>query len=765
MTFNRNLALLITTNIAILLISLVFIIAVSTTNAEARQISIVDRNAGVDQIFPNILLISATAKNKIGKSVSSISTGFQFGQNHNIVTGKILLDNLGVIRQKSLRITVKFEAYETFDAKVTSVSKETGILILSLNNFHVVSRKKSTRPKSNEDNIADQSPRRPNSLCADLDFSTIPPASELYNAKVYVAVYSDRYSRTIVSGNVISSSNKIISEIAQIKLQAGAPVFDSFGYVVGVAGQEQRSNVYPNFGTPMEIIPIDEVMRSISLAEDENCVPEVFLQVPPNPPSDYCYYQITTYSLGKLNCDGWDPEDEDIAELELDEGCNLDALHQQLVHDKIWHEAIKTKRLTGSVIESTEMNSQIISVAANQRSTIDFALKRLNTTIPTYLLIYGNIEKFGNTPSTCVWLVRPNGQISSGITHEANSYLLPSLWNGLKVSSRNRVQRTAGSDDDCLTITSARPAPDGAAIQDVLLNAAKAILPDTIAAALASASNGSRLLIAPTGEIAKLPFSAFPIPGGQIVDKFAVVMLPNLQSLTKYSDVDSEQKSIRQNDVELYQNKEKVLVIGEPDLNWDKTYCWSELPFASIEAAHVATLMGVEPLLGTEANYNAVRRLLTNGQDSLQLIYIASHGVTDPENPADGSYVALDGEHLRGRDLRKLHFSARPIVVLSACETGLGKVFPNQGVFGLVDQWYLAGGAQIAASLWDVDDEGNAALMQVFSTRLVLGQNQNSEFALQRAMLEIRKKVDDPALWASMMVYGDPSISPAPAAP
>ena len=97
---------------------------------------------------------------------------------------------------------------------------------------------------------------------------------------------------------------------------------------------------------------------------------------------------------------------------------------------------------------------------------------------------------------------------------------------------------------------------------------------------------------------------------------------------------------------------------------------------------------------------------------------------------------------------------------MSACETGLGKVFTG-GVFGLGEEWYDAGAAQVVMSLWQVDDQGTAKLMNLFIRNLVeqfnTGMAEGAEYALAAAMRELKKEESNPAIWAAFQVYGRPS--------
>jgi hypothetical protein len=170
----------------------------------------------------------------------------------------------------------------------------------------------------------------------------------------------------------------------------------------------------------------------------------------------------------------------------------------------------------------------------------------------------------------------------------------------------------------------------------------------------------------------------------------------------------------------------------------------------------VADLVGERPLLGGEATKTEVLAELARKRDA-KLIYLATHAMSDAVNPMDGSFLGLAGAHLYGRDIKSLVFVNNPLVVMSACQTGLGKVFEG-GTFGLVRAWYHVGSAQIVMSLWNIDDLATKDIMLGFMRRITSGAM--AEFALREAMLDTRARHPDPALWASVGLFGLPSKTP-----
>ena len=117
-----------------------------------------------------------------------------------------------------------------------------------------------------------------------------------------------------------------------------------------------------------------------------------------------------------------------------------------------------------------------------------------------------------------------------------------------------------------------------------------------------------------------------------------------------------------------------------------------------------------------------------------------------PEEAEDG---LLTAEDVTGLDLL-----ATELVVLSACETGLGQVHVGEGVFGLRRAFVLAGAKTLVMSLWKVPDEPTRELMEDFYGRLLAGQGRAE--ALREAQLAMKAKYPDPFYWGAFICQGDP---------
>jgi hypothetical protein len=147
----------------------------------------------------------------------------------------------------------------------------------------------------------------------------------------------------------------------------------------------------------------------------------------------------------------------------------------------------------------------------------------------------------------------------------------------------------------------------------------------------------------------------------------------------------------------------------------------SRLPFSRQEASAIAALVPVkERLVATD--FQASRALATSGDlGSYRLVHFATHGFLNSEHPELSglvlSLVGRDGRaqdgFLRLGDIYNLRLAA-DVVVLSACQSALGKAVRGEGLVGLTRGFMYAGAPRVVASLWQVDDESTAELMRRF---------------------------------------------------
>lgn len=174
----------------------------------------------------------------------------------------------------------------------------------------------------------------------------------------------------------------------------------------------------------------------------------------------------------------------------------------------------------------------------------------------------------------------------------------------------------------------------------------------------------------------------------------------------------------------------------------------ARLPFARQEAKVIEKLASGKAFLGTEATREAVLR------NPARILHFAAHSVFDSTRP-DRVEIALAGGPLRLRDIQSLRLESS-LVVLSACQTALGKEMKREGLLSLAQEFQRAGVAQVVASLWKVDDRATAELMNRFYEELLTRGLPAAE-ALRNAQrtLAASKRWAHPYYWAGFVVQGD----------
>ncbi len=103
-------------------------------------------------------------------------------------------------------------------------------------------------------------------------------------------------------------------------------------------------------------------------------------------------------------------------------------------------------------------------------------------------------------------------------------------------------------------------------------------------------------------------------------------------------------------------------------------------------------------------------------------------------------------------EAKDLDLSSTELVVLSACETGVGKVSVGEGVVGLQRAFLDAGSNSVMMSLFKVNDEATKELMESFYRNWM--ETGNKQTALIAAKKEIKAKYNQPVLWGSFILVG-----------
>lgn len=190
---------------------------------------------------------------------------------------------------------------------------------------------------------------------------------------------------------------------------------------------------------------------------------------------------------------------------------------------------------------------------------------------------------------------------------------------------------------------------------------------------------------------------------------------------------------------------------------------FERLPFTGIEAEALRGLVGEDKrfeALGFEAN----RSVVTSGElKRYRVVHFATHGVLNEKHPEmSGLVLSLhdskgqrqDG-FLRGYEICRLGLRAE-LVVLSACQTGLGEDVRGEGLVGLTRSFMYAGAPRLVVSLWNVNDRSTAELMRRFY-RGMYAHRLTPAAALRCTQLSMMndRRWNDPYHWAPFVFQGE----------
>jgi CHAT domain-containing protein len=193
---------------------------------------------------------------------------------------------------------------------------------------------------------------------------------------------------------------------------------------------------------------------------------------------------------------------------------------------------------------------------------------------------------------------------------------------------------------------------------------------------------------------------------------------------------------------------------------------FSELPGTKKEIDVIASLAldkaAIHRFEGTDASELKIKSIKTP-----TILHIATHGEFTQQNGTD-SYLqsklilagAGDGQaftlsdysmyedgFLTAYEVTEMDLLNTDLVILSACETGLGEIQNGEGVWGLQRAFQLAGAKNVLGSLWKISDEATVVFMESFYTALLNGSSTSQSY--QTAMKETRKQFSHPYYWGA----------------
>jgi CHAT domain-containing protein len=248
---------------------------------------------------------------------------------------------------------------------------------------------------------------------------------------------------------------------------------------------------------------------------------------------------------------------------------------------------------------------------------------------------------------------------------------------------------------------------------------------------------GKDLVVIPHDVLHYLPFQALVSPGGKYLIQDYPIYYLSSASLMQFTH---EKRRA---------GGERALVMGNPSLG-DEAY---NLRFAEREAKEVAN---VYPKSAVYLRAEASKSRAITLSPQYDMLHFAVHAELNEEDPMSSALLlAGDGKddgRLKVGEIFSLNLKAG-LVVLSACETGLGKLSNGDDLVGLTRAFIYAGTPSIITTLWKVNDRASYELMREFYQHL---KSSKKVEALRQAQLTTMKEFPEPFYWAAYELTGEP---------
>lgn len=320
-------------------------------------------------------------------------------------------------------------------------------------------------------------------------------------------------------------------------------------------------------------------------------------------------------------------------------------------------------------------------------------------------------------------------------------------------------------------------------LQEAPVDLARSLYRTLIAPVADLVERSERVLILPDGPLHRLPFGALIRDTDRRQYLAEWKPLHSALSLTVYGTLRASESAPS--------SATAVIAFGDPRYPKDlassgktrdpilrspglRSFDWAALPYSRREVERIAEVYpGTRLYLGEEATEERAKAV---GRDA-RVLHFSTHGYLDDRTPLDSALVLAIPEGLpEGRDngllqVWEIFESVRldaDLVVLSACESALGRELSGEGMIGLTRAFQYAGARSVVASMWEVADQTTAELMARFHHHLAAGLSKDE--ALRAAQIELIRDpipittpqgqtletdASAPFFWAAFQLFGD----------
>lgn len=248
---------------------------------------------------------------------------------------------------------------------------------------------------------------------------------------------------------------------------------------------------------------------------------------------------------------------------------------------------------------------------------------------------------------------------------------------------------------------------------------------EKLAKPLESLIGGRDLVVVPVGALHYVPFHALNDGEQYLIETREIVQAPSATIWRFLNEKPMKKVS-------------SALLIGFADEN---------IPQVNNE---IKVLQKIFPTAKTFTDKNATFEHFTENAQNFDILHLACHGQFRPDNPMFSSLHLANG-FVTVRDICAQNLKAE-IVTLSACETGLNKIFAGDEILGLARGFLSAGAKSLVLSLWTVSDEATTELMKDLYTNLQRGESVAA--SLRQAQLKFIGRDEHPYLWSPFVSIG-----------
>ncbi|MEW5859572.1 MAG: CHAT domain-containing protein [Cyanobacteriota bacterium] len=370
-----------------------------------------------------------------------------------------------------------------------------------------------------------------------------------------------------------------------------------------------------------------------------------------------------------------------------------------------------------------------------------------NATLVEYSIIYNNFKIQGKEESheseLYIWVIPPTGEVAfrrvdlKPLWQQQNTSLAELVVNSREsMGVRGRGLRVIARLDETTQINRLQQ------LHQLLIQPIADLLPT---------EPNARVIFIPQQSLFLVPFAALQDANNKyLIEQHTILTAPSIQVL----------ELTRQQRQQVPRSAKDVLVVGNPTMPslapeiGEKPTQLPPLPGAEKEAIEIARLLNTTALTGKQATESAVVQQMPKAK----MIHLATHGLLDDfQKLGIPGAIALtpsgkDDGFLTASEILNFKLNAQ-LVVLSACDTGQGKV-TGDGVIGLSRSLITAGVPSVIVTLWSIPDNPSAFLMTEFYRNLQ--QNPDKAQALRSAMLTTMKQYpNQPSAWAAYTLIGE----------